>query len=289
MHGPFRLRVAAFEGSGGEAELAYDSEFNALLLRRFVEDEFEAARAFGMRAHLAASRAVEIEDADCCWSGPVASLPEFAAAAVLTEAPARPLQGLDYVVDARALPLEELIRAASSIGCPYAPLLKRRGKNAFFPRLGWLNSKIEALSEGGLEAAAVELGPIDDPAEVISAYYAGLKLAAPAAPRDEIMPQAIQRAFGPRTKAAGRALQELFERAEAALGGADGIAALDERGLTRYIGGMKPLSVTPRRLARECAEHERVRSIARYAARSLEQAKSRLAAEGRACGRGRDV
>lgn len=285
MRRKFGLRVAVFDGSGGEAELAYDCGFNALVLRRLIEEELDAARAFGIRAHVVTACADRADEFDSCWSGPVSALPESSTAALLAEESARPLDGLDYVIDARPLAPEETLRAASAVGCPYAPLLARRGKDAFFPRVRRLDSQIDALSGSGIEAAAVELGPLDDPAEVVSACFAGLKLASPDLARADAFSQAIEMAFRPRTRAAGRALEGLFERAEDALGGLDGIDGLDAARLARYIGRMKPLAVAPGRLARECAEVERVRSIARYAARAIELAKSRLAAEHRACGR----
>ena len=236
--------------------------------------------------HLLTSNRDESDGVEACWRGPVSEMPEYCTAALLTQDPARPLRGLEYVIDARALSPEETARAAASVACPYAPLLRRRGRNAFFPRLRRLDSEIAALAESGLEAAAVELGPVEDPAEVLSTSFAGLKLLSPAAPRGEILTQAVQTAFRPRTRAARLALEGLFERAEDALGGRDGIDALDAGGLSRYIGGMKPLSALPGKVARECAEGERVRAIAKHAAKALEAAKSMLRAGGRACGRG---
>ena len=275
MRGGFGLRVAVFEDPGGAAEFAFDCGFNALLLKRLAGEELDAARALRMGVHFLTSRP-EAEETDSCWSGPISELPESSTALMLTEPPPRPLPGLDYVVDARALEPGEMVQTASLVGCPYAPLLKRRGRRPFFPRAGWLDSRIAALAESGIEAAAVELGPVEDPAECVCGYFAGLKLASPRLPYNELFSGACERAFRPRTKAARRVLEELFERAESALGGRDGIDGLDPDGLTRYIGGMKPLAVVPGKVARECAEGERVRAIARYAADALKLARSAL-------------
>lgn len=288
MHKGFSLRVAVLDGFGGEAEFAYDCEFNALVLRRFVEEELDAAKALGMLAHCIADGSGSGDGPDRCWAGPISLLPESSTAALLAEEPPGPLKDLDYVMDARDLKPEEMLRSASSVGCPYAPLLKRKCGNVFFPRVRWLDSKIGELAESGLEAAAIELGSLEDPAEVVSGAFASLKLISPDLAREEAFSMSIEKAFRPRTQRTRQVLEDLFERAEDALAGRNGIAELDADELTRYIGRMKPLAAVPGRAARDCEESERVRSVARCATQVMELAKARLAAGGRACERAQE-